>query len=311
MPTVSIIIPTYNREQLVGRAIQSVFAQTYQDFELIIVDDGSTDDTERLVKSFKSEKIRYIRHRENKGPAAARNTGIRSAQGDYIAFQDSDDEWVPEKLEKQMRALATAPPEVGIVYTNFYVTTKNNRKRFGAYASLAPKGGDVFSSLLKGRFVLPSATVIKRECFERVGVFDERLSPIEDSELLLRFSRHYHFKCINEPLVLYYPQPDSISKNKSARIKPYKLILEMYFEDIKQDKRILANCYFRLGNILCSAGELSQGKSYLIKSITIYPLYIQAIGAFLVSFLGINIYNMAATTIEKLLGGFQKVNNMS
>jgi glycosyltransferase involved in cell wall biosynthesis len=300
MPTVSIIIPTYNRAHVLGRAIRSVLAQTYQDFELIIVDDGSTDNTERLVKSFNSKKIRYIRHRENKGPAAARNTGIRSAKGDFIAFQDSDDEWVSEKLEKQMRALATAPPEVGIVYTSVYITTKNNRKRFGAYASLAPKEGDVFSSLLKGRFVLPSTTVIKRECFERAGVFDERLSPIEDSELSLRFSRHYHFKCINEPLVLYYPQPDSISKNKSARIKPYKLILEMYFEDIKQDKRILANCYFRLGNILCSAGELSQGRSYLIKSIALYPLDIRATGAFLVSFLGAKIYNMVAQRYRRL-----------
>ena len=136
MPTVSIIIPTYNREQLLGRAIKSVLAQTYQDFELIIVDDGSTDNTERLVKSFNSEKTRYIRHRKNKGPAAARNTGIRSAKGDYIAFQDSDDEWMPEKLEKQMRAFTTAPPEVGVVYTSYY-STINKGKRFNRACFLA------------------------------------------------------------------------------------------------------------------------------------------------------------------------------
>jgi glycosyltransferase involved in cell wall biosynthesis len=300
MPTVSIIIPTYNREQLLGRAIQSALAQTYQDFELIIIDDGSTDNTDRLVKSFNSEKIRYIRHKKNKGPAAARNTGIRSAKGNYIAFQDSDDEWMPEKLEKQMRAFATAPPEVGVVYTSYYLAT-NKGKRVRPFLGLAPKDGDVFCSLLKGRFVLPSTIIIKKECFERVGVFDERLLPIEDYELFLRFSKYYHFKCINEPLVLYYLQPDSVSKNKSARIKPYKLILEMYFEDIKQDKTILANCYFRLGNILCSAGELSQGRSYLIKSIATYPLDIKTIGAFLASLLGANIYNMVGKNYIRIL----------
>jgi glycosyltransferase involved in cell wall biosynthesis len=302
MPTVSIITPTYNREQLLGRAIQSILNQTYQDFELIIVDDGSTDNTERLVKSFNSEKVRYIRQRENKGPAVARNTGLRSAKGNYIAFQDSDDEWLPEKLEKQVRVFETAPPEVGVVYTSYYKARKNG-KRARPYASLVPQEGDVFSHLLKGRVVLPSTAVIKRECFERAGLFDERLLPIEDSELFMRFSRDYHFKCINEPLVLYSPQSDSISKNTGARLKPYKLILERYLEDIKKDKRILANCYFRLGNILCAAGELSRGRSYLIKSIALYPLDIRTIGAFLVSFLGTNRYNMVAQQYIRLRSG--------
>jgi glycosyltransferase involved in cell wall biosynthesis len=303
-PTVSIIIPTYNRAHVLSRAIQSVLAQTYQDFELIIVDDGSTDDTERLVKSFNSEKIRYIRHIENKGPAAARNNGIQSAKGDYIAFQDSDDEWMPQKLEKQMRAFETAPPEVGVVYTGSYII-KNNRKWVAPHGGLPPpKDGDIFFSQLKGRFVLPSATVIKGECFARAGTFDERFFPIEDSELFLRFSRHYQFKCINEPLIIYYLQPDSLSENEGARIKPYRLMLETYFEYIKQDRRVLAYHYSRLGNLLCYTGELSQGRSYLIKTIKAYPLYIKAIGAFLAACLGKNIYNIVAKSYRKIVKPF-------
>jgi glycosyltransferase involved in cell wall biosynthesis len=294
MPTVSIIIPTYNREHVLGRAVQSVLAQTYQDFELIIVDDGSTDNTEKLVKSFTSEKIRYIQHRENKGVAAARNTGIRSAKGDYIAFQDSDDEWLPEKLEKQMRAFATAPPEVGIVYTGFLMITTKKRE-YKPSAAVTPKDGDIFRSLLRGEYLAsPQASVVKRECFERVGMFDEHFPPMEDRELFLRFSKHYQFKYINEPLLLYYPQPDSASRNIRAIIRAYKLILETYFEDIKQDKRLLARHYLRLGHFLCSSGELSQGRDYLIRSIKMYPLDIKAIGAFLVSLLGANLYNMVA-----------------
>lgn len=294
MPTVSVIIPTYNRATLLGRAIQSVLAQTYQDFELIIVDDASTDDTESLVKSFNSEKIRYIRHRKNKGVSAARNTGIRSAKGDYIALQDSDDEWMPEKLEKQMRAFATAPPEAGIVYTGFYMIVKN-KKKYQPSASITPKDGKIFSSIIKGEYLVsPQTIVVKRECFEKYGLFDERFPPMEDWEMSLRLSKHYQFKYIDEPLALYHIQPDSISRNKSAIIKSYKMILERYFEDIKQDKGMLAKHYLRLGHFLYSNGEISQGRDYFTRSIKAYPLYIKAIGAFLASCLGANLYKMLA-----------------
>lgn len=115
-PTVSIIIPTYNRRQSIGRFIKSVLNQTYRDFELIIVDDGSTDNTRELVAGFNNERIRYVRHEENKGEAAARNTGIKAARGEYIASHDSDDEWLHEKLAKQIRAFENCSPEIGVVY---------------------------------------------------------------------------------------------------------------------------------------------------------------------------------------------------
>ena len=101
-PVVSVIIPTYNRAHLIGRAIRSVLDQTYQDWELIVVDDASTDDIPGIVKGFTDGRVKYIRHDENKGAAAARNTGIQAARGAYIAFLDSDDEWLPEKLERQV-----------------------------------------------------------------------------------------------------------------------------------------------------------------------------------------------------------------
>ena len=101
-PTVSVVIPTYNRAPLIGRSIKSVLNQTYQDFEIIIVDDASTDNTKEVVSNFNDERIRYIQHEENKGEAAARNTGIKATRCDYIAPQDSDDEWIPEKLSTQI-----------------------------------------------------------------------------------------------------------------------------------------------------------------------------------------------------------------
>lgn len=101
-PFVSIVIPTYNRARFLGRLVRSVLNQTYKNFEVIVADDASTDDTAEIIKTFKDDRIRYIRHESNAGAAAARNTGIKASRGEYVAFQDSDDEWLPEKLEKQM-----------------------------------------------------------------------------------------------------------------------------------------------------------------------------------------------------------------
>jgi len=194
MPKVSVIIPTYNRALLIRRAIASVLRQTYQDFEIIVIDDCSDDNTHVMVENFKDKRIRYIKHLENKGSAAARNTGIKIAQGEYIAFQDSDDEWLPEKLERQMNVFNNAPPEVGVVYTRFK-KIKNNKRSYLAFYWVAQKEGDIHNNLLNGNYITTSTTVIKRECFDKTGMFDESLPRFQDWELWLRISRYYHFKC--------------------------------------------------------------------------------------------------------------------
>ena len=119
-PKVSIILPTYNRAYIIEKGINSLLNQTYQDFEIIIVDDGSTDNTEEIIKKLqeKDKRIKYIKLKTNKGAATARNIGIKAARGEYIAFQDSDDEWMHEKLEKQVKVLDTSSKEV-VVYTGF------------------------------------------------------------------------------------------------------------------------------------------------------------------------------------------------
>ena len=165
-PKVSVIIPTYNRAHLVGRAIRSVLNQTYQDFEIIVVDDGSTDNTEEVVKSFNDPRIRYIRHEENKGAAAARNTGIKAAKGKFIAFQDSDDEWLPKKLEKQMEAFDNASPKVGVVYTGFW-SIEGNVKRYSLNKEIVHKEGDIHSQILQGNFIGTPAAVVKKACFKK------------------------------------------------------------------------------------------------------------------------------------------------
>jgi glycosyltransferase involved in cell wall biosynthesis len=306
-PTVSVIIPTYNRSQLVGRAIQSVLNQTYQDFDLIVVDDASTDNTEEVVKNFNDERIRYIRLEKNSGTSAVpRNTAIKVARCEYIAFQDSDDEWLPEKLEKQMTLFEIQPPEVGVVYTGFWKTS-NRRKVYIPSSEITQKEGNIHRELLKRNFIGTPTSIVKRECFKKVGGFDEELPQLMDWELWIRISKYYQFKCIDEPLVISYYTPGGVNEQGYLILaKTHKLILKKHFESFKQDRGALANHYLGVGDLLCSSGEFIQGRNYLIKAAQAYPLNIKILGAALVSLLGQNIYFRAFSSYMKIKNWFCK-----
>jgi len=290
-PKVSIILPSFNRAHLLPRAIKSILSQTFQDFELIIVDDGSSDNTEEVIKSFKDNRIIYIRHDKNKGANAARNTGLQVAGGEYIAFQDSDDEWLPEKLEKQIKVFETAPSEVGIVYTSFWKYLNNNDKIYIPDPQIKQKEGYIFKQLLERNFIgLPTA-IIKKKCFEKVGRFDEELYYLEDWDLFIRISRYYQFMFINEPLVISYDTPGSVSKQEgSIKINALKLIFQKNWKDLAMDEHLLARHYFNIGNILCSDGKIKEGRKFLIESVKFDPLNIKSLLAIALSFGGEVLY---------------------
>lgn len=290
MPEVSVILPTFNRSHISTRSIRSVLSQTYQDFELIIVDDGCTDGTEKLVRSLSSEKIRYIKHQRNKGISAARNTGIRLARGDFIAFQDDDDEWYPEKLEKQIKAYTTASSELGVVYThrNFIY----RKYEYIPPSSLANKEGYIFNQLLKLNFIGPQTSLIRKECFNNVGMFDESFFRMGDVELFLRISQYYQFKYINEPLVKIYRERPLSRTETEQTINSLKRILEIYSPQIKKERKVLAKYYYWIADQYCTLDKLSQGRYYLLKSIKTNPTNLIVIGAFGVSLLGSKIYNI-------------------
>ena len=288
--TVSVVIPTYNRAHLVGRAIQSVLNQTYQDFEIIVVDDASTDNTEEVVKSFNDPRIRYVRHDQNRGGSAARNTGIKTALGEYIAFQDSDDEWLPEKLEKQMRVFENVPAEVGVVYTDMWRISKGE-KRYWHSPKIMPEDGIVYQQALDRVMGIGIQTaVIKRKCLNLVGMFDENFPRFIDLELFIRVSKYYYFYHINEPLVNFYNTGKGISNNNEAFVKAYQLIVKKYSYDIVKNKRSLAKHLYSLGNSLCQNGDLSQGRDYLVKSVKLYPLNVKYLIAAFASLFGENAY---------------------
>lgn len=194
MPKVSVIIPTYNREKFLKEAIESVLNQTYKDLELIVIDDGSEDGTSQLMKTYSQIVYKTIPH---SGVSRARNEGIRWAQGEYIAFLDSDDLWLPHKLSHQMKVMSEG---YKISYTDEIWLRKgvrvNPKKKHTKYS------GFIFPKLLPLCLISVSSCVIKREVLEEVGYFDETLPVCEDYDLWLRIGRNYEIKFINKKLII-------------------------------------------------------------------------------------------------------------
>lgn len=283
-PVVSVIIPTYNRAHLIERALDSVLAQTYENMDIIVVDDASIDDTEAVVRRYSDSRIRYVRHDQNQGGSAARNSGIRLAKGEYIAFLDSDDEWVPEKVQRHLDVFQTHP-EYHVVYSAVKNVYPDGTFRIRQHDG--PEG-EIFDQLMVRNVVGPtSAFVIKRECFARVGGFDESLPSAQDYDMWLRLAKHYRFKRIPEPLVIYYWHGDQITKNVEAKWHGMIAILEKYKEDLrKMHPTVTADRHFRLGKHLVDAGHPVEGRGHLLRALRMYPWRPQYTMHLALSFLG-------------------------
>lgn len=230
---VSVVIPTYNRGYCIERAVNSVLNQTWKNLEVIVVDDASTDDTEDVIRRMTDSRIRYIRYDENQGANHARNIGIKNARGNYIAFNDSDDEWLPQKLEKQMKQLILADRidgNVGCVYC--IVTKYENGKPIENAPDLLKLGenivGDIYRFMHSHMFISTQTLLMKKEVFETVGMFNEDLKRLQDWELLLRVAQKYKFTLVQESLVNAYIQEECISKNVKGWIDTVFYVIDKH-----------------------------------------------------------------------------------
>lgn len=247
---ISVIIPTYNREKTIERAITSVLKQTYGDLELIVVDDCSTDDTKKVVESIGDDRVRYIRLEKNSGACVARNRGICEARGEYVAFQDSDDEWLPEKLEIQLKALTENNAD--------FVFCSMIRKNYADKEEIYPDLGD--SRFLSHEECLTRSLASTQTFFCKTSVakdvkFDEKFFCMQDYDFCIRVSERYSVYYVNVPLVNVYLQNDSITKktNYEKRLKINLLLLDKYgykreSYPLWETKRlkVIANCQLHL-----------------------------------------------------------------
>lgn len=201
-PRISVITPVYNGASSVRRALDTVFSQSFQDFEMLVVDDGSTDDLAGALKHYCDPRLRILRQAVNAGAAAARNRGVREAKGDYIAFIDVDDEWMPDKLARQLDQLESAPAETGLSITGYILL----RDRLGRRESRPLKAEpDWYMRLLAGCNVsIGSCALIRRSTFVAVGPFNETMRRMYDWDWLLRYAANAPIAVIEAPLAVIH-----------------------------------------------------------------------------------------------------------
>jgi len=209
---VSVIIPTYNRALLLQKAIQSVLNQTFQDFEIIVVNNYSIDNTIEVVRSFNDKRIKIINIRNEGIIARSRNSGLKESQGNYIAFLDSDDLWLPEKLDKQVELL-DSNKKLGLVYSDNYVIDSNGNLKKKSFLPCAMFRGNVFKELLHRNFIALLTVIIRKEVLNKVGMFDPKYKIAQDYDLFLRIAEYYPVDFVEQPLAKYRVHAEGVSKN--------------------------------------------------------------------------------------------------
>lgn len=215
-PLVSVVIATYNMAAYLPMAIQSVLSQTYQDIELLVVDDGSTDDTREVLKSYlENSRIHYF-CQENSGQAAAKNHGVQKSNGQYVAFLDADDMWMPEKLDLQI-PLFSRSQTLGVVYARHLYIDQTGRELSTVNHKLLR--GRITGPLLIANLIPFGTSIVKKECFERLGGFKENMRMGIDYDLWLRFSTQYEFDYVDRPLLRYRVWPGQMSNNCMGRYR--------------------------------------------------------------------------------------------
>lgn len=293
-PAVSVILPTRNRARLLGRAARSVLDQTWRDLELIIVDDASEDETPALVAALDDTRVRSLRCAERRGAAGARNFGMARARGAFIAFQDSDDWWLPAKLARQMGRFDAGGTRLGLVYCVC------RRLQDGCGRDMPPpwasqREGLMFEALLGGNLITTPTAVIRRETIAACGGgFDDRFPPLEDWEFFLRVARRYEVGLVDEPLVESTLQPDSISLRQDDYIAALERIITLYDAEFRTRAALYARHCGTLADRLCRAGRAGAGRVRFMQAWRAQPRRLGALAGWLLSFAP-GLYRRAST----------------
>jgi glycosyltransferase involved in cell wall biosynthesis len=235
-PLVSVIVPTYNRASLIAPAVRSILVQSFTDLEVLVIDDASTDETDRIVRAIDDDRVSYHRRCTNGGQAAARNDGLRKARGEFLGFLDSDDRWAPGKLERFMSIMRAAPPEVGCVYSDMRRLRADGSAGYFRSPTIA-RGGRINpdTGWYQTSMLATQATMIPRRWLDAVGPFDEALRFYEDLELLMRLAVVADFVHIREPLTDYVETPDSVITNQRERRRARERILRRHGRAIARE----------------------------------------------------------------------------
>ncbi len=286
---VSVVIPTHNRVDLLPRAIESVLNQTYKDIELIVVSDGSTDGTDELMAKYANDsRIKYINYKPAQGGNYARNTGIKAAKGEYIAFLDDDDEWFPNKLEEQLEVIESHD-NIGLVYTGTHVIYADEGVE---YPSIPHASGDLSVKILWANCVGSTTTVmVRKSVLDKVGIFDEKLPALQDYDLWIRICQESRVGVVSKELVNYYNYSNSgqVSSNTKKYEEAFRYLnnkyLNLYDQFSNIERRLhQSDIKIALGERNIRNGKSKEARRLLIESMNI-KIQRKAIVAFICSFI--------------------------
>jgi glycosyltransferase involved in cell wall biosynthesis len=273
-----VVLPAYNRAHTIREAIASVLRQSWRDLELLVVDDGSTDGTVEAVRAETDPRVRVLSTPHNLGPSGARNHGIAAARAPWIAFQDSDDEWLPEKLARQMkRLLEPGAPWIGAHCGMIIVGAAEDRRgartevRYIPNASVRRPEGDILEDVLRTSFISTQMLVVRRDVLEAVGGFDEELRALVDWELMLRLAPRGPFAFVDEPLVLQRFSANSITRDRVRRARARARIIAKHRDLFARDPALLARHYRTLAGEHRRLDDIPAARSALAESRRLCP----------------------------------------
>jgi len=279
-PKISVIIPAYNSERHVRTALESVRQQSYRDYEVIVIDDGSTDDTKPVVLGF-DPSIRYL-YQSNQGAAAARNTGIGAARGELICFLDADDSWSPDKLHTQL-AFMEQHPEVGLVFADedefdedgVQCASLLSKSRYVSHLASEGVIDGAFPKLLQENFIPTSMVMVRRRCFETAGLFDVTLKASEDRDMWSRIAAYFPIACIPELLGRKCAVAFSLSRDLEAtlqgRIRHWSKARRLFphLAPVRAINALLARTYVELGFVLLRKNKTREAREAGLKSFSV------------------------------------------
>lgn len=283
-PFVSVILPTYNRSRTLGRAIDGVLAQSYRDFELIVVDDGSTDGTEGLLAAVADSRLRVIKGSQRRGAAHARNAGIRAARGQLVAFQDSDDEWLPGKLECQVGLLESGPDEVGWVGGAYLVDSGTTRREVRSRA--LERGDDYDGELFIGEPFVTPTWLVRRKSLLDAGLFDETMPCLEDWDLIFKLASRCRFRSVADVILVRHASADSLFSDIAKRKAGLEVMLTRHRERWQRQPHQYARWCTELGRLHGLQGARGACRAWLYKSLQARPFQLGAVGLYAATLLG-------------------------
>ncbi len=295
LPRVSVIIPTWNRGRLVERAVKSALGQSYRNLEVIVVDDGSTDDTVHALLEIRDARLRVVERPHSGLPATGRNHGVALARGRYVAFLDSDDEWLGEKLDLQIAQLE-AQPRLSLSYCDAFVEVNGERRGETLLQTSSMLEGRIFGPLVLENFIPTSTVVARRSALRIAGGFDEstRLKTFEDYDLWLRIALRGEVGCVRRPLAVYHRHPGNLAPDLLHNNLKRRAILKRFLAScgdlsIHENKTVRAGMALVLKNMgreCLRHSHVRRSRAFLGSSIRAYPLQLASYLFLLASYLG-------------------------